>query len=99
MIKGSNMNVGMLWYDNDPRTTLVSKVKRAAEFYRQKYGLVADMCLVHPSMLAGSPPDLIDAHAGKIAGADPGTVFGKVSIRSTRLIQPGHLWIGTQENN
>ena len=43
------MNVGMLWYDNDPRTALTAKVDRAADYYRKKYGVVADLCLaIHP---------------------------------------------------
>jgi len=46
------MNVGMLWYDNDPATALNSKVKRAADYYHQKYGRLPDLCLVNPSMLS-----------------------------------------------
>ena len=46
------MNVGMLWFDNDPKTTLLTKVHQAAEYYRSKYGRMPDMCLVNPSMLA-----------------------------------------------
>jgi hypothetical protein len=42
----------MLWYDNDPQTALKAKVKRAADYYRQKYGRLPDLCLVNPSMLA-----------------------------------------------
>lgn len=81
------MNVGMLWFDNDPRTALTVKVTRAADYYRQKYGLVADLCLVHPSMLVESHPDLVEGLAGK------------VSVQPNRAIQPGHLWIGTEEKN
>ncbi len=81
------MNVGMLWFDNDPRTALTAKVTQAADYYRRKYGLVADLCLVHPSMLAGSPPNLVEGRAGKVL------------VRSNRIIQPGHLWIGTEEKN
>ncbi len=81
------MNVGMLWYDNDPRTELTAKVDRAAAYYRKKYGLVADLCLVHPSMLSGLRPDIIEGHAGKVA------------VRPNRAIQPGHLWIGTEDKN
>jgi hypothetical protein len=79
------MNVGMLWFDNDPRTALTAKVARAADYYRRKYGHVADLCLVHPSML-GEPA------AALIEGAN-----GKVAVRPNRAIQPGHLWIGTEE--
>ena len=80
------MNVGMLWFDNDPRTALIAKVSRAADYYQQKYGLIPDLCFVHPSML-GEPPALVDGLAGKVA------------IRSNRAILPGHLWIGTEEKN
>jgi hypothetical protein len=85
------MNVGMLWYDNDPRTALTVKVARAADYYRQKYGLVADLCLVHPSMLGELRPDLLEGPAGKV----PGTVV----VRPNHIIQPGHLWIGKEDKN
>jgi hypothetical protein len=81
------MNIGMLWFDNDPRTTLTVKVRRAADYYRQKYGQVPDLCLVHPSMLSG-------LHLDPIEG-----ISGKVAVRPNRLIQPGHFWIGTEEKN
>jgi hypothetical protein len=91
LIKEFDMNVGMLWFDNDPRTALTAKVARAADYYRQKYGLVPDLCLVNPSMLKEPRPDLIEGHAGKVAGT--------VVVRPNRLIQPGHLWIGKEEMN
>ena len=80
------MNVGMLWYDNDPRTALTAKVRRAADYYHQKYGLVPDLCLVHPTTL-GEQPDLV------------GGLAGKVAVRPNRAILPGHLWIGTEDIN
>jgi hypothetical protein len=45
------MNVGMLWFDNDPKATLTEKVERAAEYYRTKYGCSPDLCMVNPGML------------------------------------------------
>jgi hypothetical protein len=45
------MNRGMLWFDNNPKTNLASKIKQAAEYYRQKYGAAPNLCFVHPSML------------------------------------------------
>jgi hypothetical protein len=80
------MEVGMLWFDNDPHTALGAKVARAADHYRMKYGVVPDLCLVHPSMLNGHP-DLVVGTAGK------------VTIRSSRTILPGHLWIGCEDKN
>lgn len=81
------MNSGMLWFDNDPKTALTAKVQRAADYYRQKYGDIPNLCVVHPTMLAEPHPELVDGRAGKVA------------VRSNRLIQPGHFWIGIEEKN
>jgi hypothetical protein len=43
------MDVGMLWFDNDPRTPLSAKVENAAKYYRQKYAKVPNLCLIHPA--------------------------------------------------
>jgi len=48
------MHSGMLWFDNDPKTALTTKIEKAAGYYRQKYGRNPDLCLVHPSMLGGN---------------------------------------------
>jgi hypothetical protein len=45
------MNIGMMWFDNDPKTALATKIERAADYYAKKYGRRPDLCLVHPSML------------------------------------------------
>ena len=45
------MNVGMLWFDNDPKTDLQNKIERAASYYHKNYGKAPDLCFVHPSML------------------------------------------------
>ncbi len=56
------MHAGMLWFDNDPKTTLTAKVSKAADYYRQKYGRTPDLCLVNPRMLPEKKPP-----EGKIA--------------------------------
>jgi hypothetical protein len=45
------MNIGMLWFDNDPKTDLSAKVQQAASFYKDKYGVRPNVCFVHPSMI------------------------------------------------
>lgn len=55
------MFTGMMWFDNDPKTTLADKVHQAAEYYRSKYGRIPDLCLVNPNMLPES-----EAQEGKI---------------------------------
>ena len=56
------MNTGMLWFDNDPNTPLVGKIKKAADYYQKKYGRTPDMCMVNPIMLseAQAPVDKIE---------------------------------------
>ena len=73
------MNVGMLWFDNDPKANLESKIARAAGYYEKKYGLAPDLCFVHPSML----------HKGAMR-----TKAGKIEVRGNRSVLPNHLWIG-----
>lgn len=45
------MNIGMLWFDNDPKTDIETKLAKAALYYERKYGLSPDLCFVHPSMI------------------------------------------------
>ena len=49
------MDIGMLWFDNDNKTDLTGKIKRAMDYYHQKYGQTPNLCFVHPSMLPASP--------------------------------------------
>lgn len=50
------MKTGMLWFDNNPRTDLMTKVSEAVVYYTGKYGRKPDLCFVHPSMLGENPP-------------------------------------------
>jgi hypothetical protein len=75
----------MMWFDNDPKTTLEAKIQQAADYYRQKYGRTPDLCLVNPGMLDKACPDPDARQAGKIL------------IRPFRSVLPGHLWIGIDE--
>jgi hypothetical protein len=78
------MNVGMMWFDNDPKTTLDVKIQRAADYYYHKYGQVPDMCLVNPKMVDATHPDQETRQVGKI------------TVRPLRSVLPGHLWIGVE---
>jgi mevalonate pyrophosphate decarboxylase len=49
------MNVGMLWFDNDPKADIQIKINRAVDYYRNKYGQTPNLCFVHPSMVKASP--------------------------------------------
>lgn len=83
------MNVGMLWFDNDPKSGLTTKVARAAAYYRNKYGKVPTLCFVHPSMLTKGSPAAVEPVA-----AEKGVVTEGVEIRSNPSVLPNHFWIG-----
>lgn len=44
----------MLWFDNDPKLDMISKVQKAAVYYKDKYGREPNLCFVHPSMITDS---------------------------------------------
>lgn len=49
------MDTGMLWFDNDPKVDLTTKISRAANYYQKKYGIHPNLCFVHPSMVQDQP--------------------------------------------
>ncbi len=75
------MKTGMLWFDNDPKTDLPTKIDRAATYYQHKYGQQPDLVFVHPTMLKTSP--LRDN--------------SHIEVRPNRAVLPNHLWIGIHE--
>ena len=74
------MNIGMLWFDNDPKTDFSLKIERAARYYCEKYGKKPNVCFVHPSMLQTVPAD-------KKTRSD-------IEVRTTKSVLPNHFWIG-----
>ena len=47
------MNAGMLWFDNDPKTALSTKIEKAVNYYQKKYGRKPNLCLINPNSLNG----------------------------------------------
>ena len=86
------MNVGMLWFDNDNKSNLPEKVKRAATYYHGKYGVQPNLCFVHPSMAKNVSPDIPEPKSMK---------SGPIEVRLTKSVLPHHFWIGVhkQETN
>lgn len=48
------MNIGMLWFNNDTKTSTKDKILGALEYYKNKYGVSANRVYLHPSMLIES---------------------------------------------
>lgn len=47
------MDMGELWFDENPAVDLEFKVLQAARKFQHKYGQPPTLCLVHPSLLGG----------------------------------------------
>ncbi len=78
------MNIGMLWFDNDPKTELNAKIERATSYYRNKYDKTPNVCFVHPSMIGASPT----------SNGNETLKSGNVEVRISPSIRPNHFWIG-----
>jgi len=77
------MQIGLLWYDDDPQRTLEAKIGRAADRYREKYGRLPDTCYVHPQAMAAQVP-----LGGEIDGAAPGALQLTVPLSDSLPPEP-----------
>jgi hypothetical protein len=82
--EGVQMNIGMLWFDNDTKTELSTKIERAATYYREKYGNKPNVCFIHPSMLKSEAADT----------ANKTVIRGEIELRTSKSVLPNHFWIG-----
>lgn len=78
------MNIGMLWFDNDQKDEISTKIDRAANYYQNKYGVAPNLCFVHPSMIKN----------GSLKTQDDKIKSGEVEVRTSRSVLPNHFWIG-----
>lgn len=78
------MNIGMLWFDNDPKAELPLKLKRAISYYQEKYGQEPNLCFVHPSMIFPEQP----------VSEEQKIKFGPIEVRVSKSVLPNHFWIG-----
>ena len=79
----------MLWFDNDPKTSLTEKIVRVSEYYNKKYSLKPDTCIINPDMMPKVKKDRIN---------EVECSFGKVMVLVHRAILPGHLWVGCEDD-
>lgn len=81
--------VGMLWFDNDNKVDLTTKIIKATDYYVNKYGNKPNVCYVHPSMV---PPteDKPETEENNVVTLNT----SGVEVRTTRSVLPNHLWLG-----
>lgn len=77
------MTIGMLWFDDDRQRDLASKVQRAADYYRKKFGKKPVLCYVHPETLQTSEMELVAA--------------GVRVMPSAQVLQ-NHFWLGLPDD-
>ncbi len=78
------MEIGMLWFDNDPKTDVAEKIIQASAYYHRKYGKVPDLCFVHPTMLP----------SGNNGASLPAEKLPNIKVRPSKSVRPNYFWIG-----
>lgn len=85
------MEIGMLWFDNDKKASIPSKVEKAARYYHQKYGVNPDLCYVHPKTVKEEKGG--KKRSQKMGGGDS-LQIGKILVLKNEKVLPDHFWIG-----
>jgi hypothetical protein len=86
------MDIGMLWFDNDRKSSIPSKVERAARYYQKKYGVNPNLCYVHPKTVKGEKKRTKRGIEGKPIK------IGKVLVLKNEKVLPDHFWIGVSSS-
>jgi hypothetical protein len=101
LLEIANMNIGMLWFDNDKMMDLNTKIERASNYYLKKYGKSPTLCYVHPSMLPTPPDNNSNGNGSKANNQKDHDDYytGSVAVRSNQSILPNHFWLGFNGNS
>lgn len=54
IVQELGMKVGLLWFDDNPKVPLATKIENAARRYHERFGESPNVCYVHPRTLAGA---------------------------------------------
>ncbi len=93
---GNEMQVGLLWFDDDPKKEVSLKVKEAAGRYFEKFGQRPNLCYVSPATLPlpRDPLGTEGVHLDPSDGEHPQDVNHGLRVLSSPLILPDHFWVG-----
>lgn len=87
------MEIGMLWFDNDKKASIPSKVEKAARYYTEKYGVNPNLCYVHPQTVKGENGN----GKGKSRKSDRQPLkIGTILVLKNEKVLPDHFWIGVR---
>lgn len=79
-----NMNTGYLWFNNDPKKTMLEKVQNAAADFKKKFDHDAEYCLVNISDAQGQNLEEIAKTCNMI-------------VQTYKYTQPNNFWVGYEE--
>jgi hypothetical protein len=82
------MDIGLLWYDGDPKRPLEDKIGLAAARYHEKYGRWPNTCYVHPWAVGDQGKDGLD-----VAFRSPAP-SALIRVLSAPNILLHHFWLG-----
>lgn len=82
------MEIGLLWYDGDPKRPLEDKIGLAATRYREKYGRWPNTCYVHAQAVGDQGEDGLDV---AFRSAGPSDLIHVLSAPNILL---HHFWLG-----
>lgn len=81
------MQVGLLWFDNDPHRDMALKIEDAVRRYREKFGVTPNTCYVNPSAFDEGMSDL--GRAGK--------PMASLRVVPASNVLLHHFWVGVEE--
>lgn len=76
------VNVGWLWFDDDPKTSLDDKLGRAEARFRHKFGRSPRVCYVSSQALNGQEPGCVGLQVRSACNVLPGHFLFVVEERT-----------------
>ena len=77
------MNIGLLWYDDDPKKTLERKIGDAVARYQERFGALPNACHVHGE--------------GTEARRQATVGERQLALVPNRAIRAHHYWVGAEQ--
>ncbi len=82
------MEIGLLWYDGDPKRPLEDKVGQAVARYREKYGRWPNTCFVHPRLVGEWAAD------GLLLACQARSRETTIRVLPAANVLVHHFWVG-----
>jgi hypothetical protein len=81
------MQTGLLWFDNDPHREMTLKIEDAVRRYKEKFGVVPNICYVNQAAFDG----------GELKFALQGSQVASLRVVPVSNVLLHHFWVGIEE--